>query len=331
MMNKIFLTVAILAGLTACQMPVSQKQTTQPQQTQSTNHTQNPAWDTQYGGADKSYDTNLLILREKIAPTFQVFEYKDAKTGVSMKYNLFTPKNIQAGKKYPLVMFIADASTAGKGVKAPLMQGWGGIIWATDESQAKNPAFVLVPAYDTKATSDDWQTSDQVKITPNLVREIAKKYPIDSKRLYTTGQSMGGMISFYLNSIEPDLFAASMFVGSQWDIQVLKPLTQAKFIYTVSAADPKASVGMKEVIELMKQNRVKYAETEFSAKLPQAEQNARVAKMLAENQSANFIRFTPNTVVPANSTSKGGEHMYSFDYAYLLQPAREWLFQQRKK
>lgn len=191
MMNKIFLTVAILAGLTACQMPVSQKQTTQPQQTQSTNHTQNPAWDTQYGGADKSYDTNLLILREKIASTFQVFEYKDAKTGVSMKYNLFTPKNIQAGKKYPLVMFIADASTAGKGVKAPLMQGWGGIIWATDESQAKNPAFVLVPAYDTKATSDDWQTSDQVKITPNLVREIAKKYPIDSKRLYTTGQSMG--------------------------------------------------------------------------------------------------------------------------------------------
>ena len=26
-----------------------------------------------------------------------------------------------------------------------------------------------------------------------------------------------------------------------------------------------------------------------------------------------------------------GEHMYSFDYAYLLTPAREWLFEQRKK
>lgn len=27
------------------------------------------------------------------------------------------------------------------------MQGYGGIIWATDEAQAKHPAFVLVPAF----------------------------------------------------------------------------------------------------------------------------------------------------------------------------------------
>ena len=64
-----------------------------------------------------------------------------------MQYNLYTPKNLEPGRKYPLVMFIADASTAGKGVKAPLMQGYGGIIWATDEAQAKHPAFVLVPSY----------------------------------------------------------------------------------------------------------------------------------------------------------------------------------------
>ncbi|OOS05479.1 Putative esterase [Moraxella cuniculi DSM 21768] len=321
-MKKFIFTAVYLMALTACQTASQHAPTQTVSQT-------NPAWDTQYGGADKSYDSELLKMREIIAPQFQVFEFVD-KSGVKITYNLYTPKNLDPNKKYPLVMFIADASTAGKGAKAPLMQGWGGIIWASEESQAKNPAFVLVPAYDTKATSDDWQTSNQVKVTPNLVREIAKKYPIDSKRLYTTGQSMGGMISFYLNSIEPDLFAASMFVGSQWDINVLEPLTRAKFIYTVSAADPKASVGMKEVIELMNKNGVQIAETEFSAKLPQAEQNQAVAKMLAENKSANFIRFTPNTVVPQGNTHKGGEHMYSFDYAYKLSPAREWLFKQSR-
>lgn len=298
----------------------------------STKNTLTPSvgWSNEYGGADKSYDRQLLTMREEIAPKFQTFEFVDETTGVRLKYNLFIPKNLDPNKKYPLVMFIADASTAGKGTKAPLMQGYGGIIWATEESQRKNPAFVFVPAYDSKAVNDNWETTEQVKITPNLVREIAQKYPIDNRRIYTTGQSMGGMISFYLNSIEPDLFTASMFVGSQWDISVLKPLTKAKFIYTVSAADPKASKGMAEVISLMKDNGVAYEETQFSAKLSQSEQNDKVLAMLKKGKAVNFIQFTPNTVVPKGVFHNGAEHMYSFDYAYLLAPAREWLFEQRK-
>ncbi|HGO5854172.1 TPA: pyrroline-5-carboxylate reductase [Mannheimia haemolytica] len=332
-MKKLLLTTALLASLTACQTPVSQSQTTPATKTQSTNtqqnSNQNPAWDSQYGGADKSYDTALLAQREGLASRFNAFEYTD-KNGVKIAYNLYMPKNLDPNKKYPLVMFIADASTSGKGLKAPLMQGWGGIIWASDESQDKNPAFVLVPAYDKGAVNDQWQTSDQVKVTANLVRDAIAKYPIDNKRVYTTGQSMGGMISFYLNSIEPELFTASMFVGSQWDINVLKPLTNAKFIYTVSAADPKASIGMKEVMDLMQQNSVPIAETEFSALLPKDEQNQKVAEILTQGKPANFIRFTPNTVVPKGVTHKGGEHMYSFDYAYQLDAAREWLLSQSK-
>ena len=38
-----------------------------------------------------------------------------------------------------------------------------------------------------------------------------------------------------------------------------------------------------------------------------------------------------NTVIPENSTHKGAEHMYSFDYAYLLEPARDWLMQQKRE
>ncbi|AHG82787.1 hypothetical protein F542_20780 [Bibersteinia trehalosi USDA-ARS-USMARC-188] len=320
-MKKLIFTTAFLAFLTACQAPASQS----AGQAQG----ENPAWDSQYGGADKSYDTELLAQREELASRFQVFEYTD-KNGVKISYNLYTPQNLDPNKKYPLVMFIADASTSGKGAKAPLMQGWGGIIWATDENQAKNPAFVLVPAYEKGAVNDSWETSEQVKVTANLVREVMAKYPVDNKRVYATGQSMGGMISFYLNSTEPDLFTASMFVGSQWDINVLKPLTNAKFIYTVSAADPKASIGMKEVMGLMQQNSVPIAETEFSALLPKDAQNQKVAEILTQGKPANFIRFTPNTVVPKGVTHKGGEHMYSFDYAYQLDAAREWLLSQSK-
>ena len=189
---------------------------------------------------------------------------------------------------------------------------------------------MLVPSYTETAVNDQWQTTDEVAITLRLVKSLLADKPIDADRVYTTGQSMGGMISFYLNSIEPDFFAASMFVGSQWDIKVLKPLARAKFIYTVSAADPKASAGMAQVGAMLKQDNIAYAETEFSAKLPQAEQDAKVRQMLAQGRNINFIRFTPNTVIPANTTHKGAEHMYSFDYAYLLEPARDWLMEQRR-
>ncbi|MDG6895307.1 alpha/beta hydrolase-fold protein [Volucribacter amazonae] len=295
---------------------------------------QNPAWSKQYGGADKSYDQQLLTLREQIAPRFQQLSFKDEKTGRTMEYNLYIPKNYDPNQQYPLVMFMADASTVGKGVKAPLMQGYGGIIWATDEVQDKQPTFVLVPAYagPQAAVNDDWQTSDEVATTLDLLENVVSRYNIDRNRLYTTGQSMGGMMSFYFNATHPDLFAASLFVGSQWDVNVLKPLAKEKFFYIVSAGDPKASKGMAELGQLFHQLGVKYGEIEFSAKLPEAEQNAKVQQLIAEGYPINFVQFTAGSVLPENIevNSKAGDHMYSFDYAYLLPAVRDWLLSQKK-
>lgn len=320
---SVITSALLLAACTSAQNPAENSPAAQSAQTS--------AWDKQYGGADKSYDKHLLSLREQIAPRFEALTFKDPQTGKTMQYNLYTPKNLEPGRKYPLVMFIADASTAGKGVKAPLMQGYGGIIWATDQAQEKHPAFVLVPSYTETAVNDQWQTSEEVGMTLRLLKSLVREKPVDANRVYTTGQSMGGMISFYLNSIEPGFFAASMFVGSQWDINVLKPLERAKFIYTVSAGDEKASAGMAQVGAMLRQDKVPYAETEFSAKLPQAEQNEKTKQLLAQGKRINFIRFTPNTVLPEGSAHAGAEHMYSFDYAYLLEPARDWLMQQKRE
>ncbi|WP_241009109.1 hypothetical protein [Aggregatibacter actinomycetemcomitans] len=63
------------------------------------------------------HDSRLLDMREQIAPRFEVLTFKDPQTGKEMQYNLYTPKNLEPNRKYPLVMFIADASTAGKGAR----------------------------------------------------------------------------------------------------------------------------------------------------------------------------------------------------------------------
>lgn len=290
-------------------------------------------WDESYGGANKSYDTELLKLREEIAPKFQILVFKDNETGREMTYNLFIPKDYDKTKKYPLIQFIADASTVGKGPEAPLKQGYGGIIWATDESQSENPAFVLVPSFvgPDWAVNDKWETSEEVAISYRLLNDVVSKYSIDKDRLYTTGQSMGGMISFHLNATYPDFFAASIFVGSQWDIGVLKPLTKSTFFYIISAGDEKASKGMQEVGNLLTENGVKYGSTQFSAKLPHDEQEHKVEDLIKEGNNINFVQFTKGTVVPQGAAKQGApEHMYSFDYAYKLKSVRDWLFKQKK-
>ncbi len=167
-------------------------------------------------------------------------------------------------------------------------------------------------------------------MTLRLLESVVRKYNIDRNRLYITGQSMGGMMSFYFNSKHPELFAASLFVGSQWDVNVLKPLAHKKFFYIVSAADSKASVGMKNLARLFQEMGIAYGLTEFSAKLPQAEQEQQVMKLIEKGLPINFIQFTKGTVVPEGSSGPGGGHMYSFDYAYKLKSVRDWLFSQSK-
>lgn len=291
-----------------------------------------PSWDNSYGGADKSYDTELLTLREQIAPKFRTLTFADSATGKTMTYNLFIPTDYDPNNSYPLVLFMADGSTTGKGAMSPLKQGYGGIIWATDESQRENPCFVLVPAFagPENVTNDRSEVTDEAEMAMRLLQHIVGTYAIDRNRLYTTGQSMGGMISFYFNSRYTQLFAASLFVGSQWDVNVLTPLTKQKFFYIVSAADPKASKGMNQLGQMLAEQGAAYGEIQFSAQLPQAAQDEAVQRLIDQGYERNFVRFEPKTVVPQHKQSwQGGEHMYSFDYAYKLKAVRDWLFKQK--
>lgn len=162
-MNKTFCIGIISILLLSCNSGSNSQQTNMDSNSSKTK----AVWDNTYGGADKSYDTELLKMRNEVAPRFQTMEFKDSVTDRTMTYNLFIPKDYDKSKSYPLIQFIADASTVGKGAEAPLKQGYGGIIWATDESQAEHPSFVLVPAFAGPdwAVNDKWQTSDEVAVS----------------------------------------------------------------------------------------------------------------------------------------------------------------------
>ena len=273
---------------------------------------------------DKTGDTTLQSMIKNELPYFKQLKYIDSVTGKSMKYNLYSPKALEDRKTYPLVLFMADASTPGTDVTRPLTQGYGALVWATDEWQAEHPCFVLVPQYSGVAVNDAYEHTDEVDIVARLVKEVANQNQIDENRLYTTGQSMGGMISMYYNSAYPDLFAASIFVDCHWDSATFPELVKHKFVFITAG-----KAGTFDALEkAAKDAGVKYEYTDFSAKLPQTEQDSLASATLAKGAPITIINFTSKSVLPDDG--KGSEHMYSFDYAYRLTPVREWLFRQSK-
>ena len=284
------------------------------------------------GMQDKSSDTELQAMISEVAPKFELLTYEDAGSGISLQYQLFVPENYDPSVKYPLLQFIPDSSVVGKDAETVLTQGWGGLVFASEEEQAKHPSFVVVPVFTETVVNDSFEHSAQIDAAVRLIQSLTEEYSIDTDRIYTTGQSMGGMTSFYLNTAYPDLFAASLFVGSQWDNSILNVLENKEFFYIVAAGDPRASEGQAGLKAVFDEDQAAYSSAEWSAKDPQETQNAAIEAMLAEGNNANFVTFTLGSTTADGSAgnTKAGEHMTSFDYAYKIEAVRDWLYSQSK-
>jgi Predicted peptidase len=278
---------------------------------------------------NKDSDSVFVALKKETLGKFKQFTFNDSQTGKTMEYNLLVPEGSEVGMKLPLVLFMADASTAGKEVTAPLTQGYGALEFASDRDQKEHPSFVLVPQYTDWAVQDDWSTTEEVEMTIRLLEAVCKEYNVDTNRLYTTGQSMGGMMSFYFNITHPDLFAASLFVSSQWDTSKMQDFGKKNFFYIVAGGDQKASGGMQDLTKVLRENEARIESALWSAKLP-AEQQERMAKeLISRGSGINFIKWETGSVLP--ESGQGMEHMASFDYGYKIAAVRDWLFQQSKQ
>ena len=271
--------------------------------------------------------------RDLIVEDFKQFEFKDPKTGLTLGYNLYIPKNYDKNKKYPLVLFMHDAGpTDLKETVVALIQGNGAIVFASPEEQAKHEAFVLAPKYNKKIVDDDGNIDPLLDTTLNLLDYLKNEYSIDTDRLYTTGQSMGGMMSIVMNFRQPDLFAASYLVACQWDPNVVAPMAKNKIWITVSTGDEKAFPGMNAITDTLKKNGAKVAYGSWKGTYSSEEFTKAVKEMEKENANVNYSTLEKGTVIPKDvvETSKGGEHIYTWTIAYNIEGVRDWLFSQSK-
>lgn len=277
---------------------------------------------------DKSQDTTLQRLIRQVAPRFTQHTFHDLISGDSLEYNLYVPRGVSADETYPLVLFMADASTPGRGVKAPLLQGLGALVWAAPEWQREHPCAVLVPQFSGRAVNDEFEHSTEVDAVMRLLDDVANELPVDRNRIYTTGQSMGGMISMYLCITYPEVFAAAMPVDCHWDSSEFGELVRHPMVYITAGGNPKSQGGARAVQNHAAAQGIACDTVSINARIPLADQDSICRHLLAKGAPINIITFRTGTVLPAGETE--GEHMHSFDAAYRLLPPREWLFRQHR-
>ncbi len=142
--------------------------------------------------------------------------------GEQLQYRLFRPPEYDPSKTFPLIVFLHGASGRGTDNLSQLTGSrWIGTgFWTDPERQARNPAFVLAPQVDPKR-HDNWVRQwrlpasgdpEPLELLIEMIPELARELPIDDRRIYLTGYSMGGFATWIGISRHPNLFAAAVAI-----------------------------------------------------------------------------------------------------------------------
>lgn len=193
--------------------------------------------------------TVLLVVSKNVLSQPPLFSYETYKAsgGDSLQYRFLFPDNDPA-RKYPLVIFLHGAGERGNDNNAQLK--WGVMNFASDENMKKYPAYVIAPQCPANTT---WANttrgkngeivlqntpSKSMQLLMDLIKDVVKKYRVDTNRIYITGLSMGGYGTFDALQRYPNFFAAAVPVCGSGDVSKASSIAHVPIWIFGGANDP---------------------------------------------------------------------------------------------
>jgi predicted peptidase len=162
----------------------------------------------------------IETFRKQAAGLEQRFEARTHKSDWVMPYRLFRPA---ASGKLPLVIYLHGSGGLGDDNDKQLALGnvFGTRVWLLPENQRRFPCYVVAPQtdrgwirYDPTPLADGTAKpipglGDGDRLVLEIVEHLRHELAIDDRRIYVTGQSMGGAGVWNLLAHRPDFFAAA--------------------------------------------------------------------------------------------------------------------------
>lgn len=120
------------------------------------------------------------------------------KARITMNYLLYLPKRrAAAGGRFPLLLFLHGAGERGSNLNLVKRHGPPRMI----ENGIEFPFIVAAP----QCPKNTWWQTEPLAA---LLEHLLKRYPIDRRRIYLSGLSMGGYGTWALANTCPEKFAA---------------------------------------------------------------------------------------------------------------------------
>lgn len=279
---------------------------------------------------ESDYHKNSKV-RNLTADAFEVFTFEAADDGHKLDYNLYIPQSMEEGKTYPLVLFMHDAGSCSEDITAPLAQGNGATVWADECAQKRHPCFVLAPKYPDQTANDDFEVTWEADATMELIRMLLQTYPIDSKRVYGTGQSMGCMMLCELLIRNPGFFAGCFLVAGQWNPATMGVVKSENLWILVSEMDEKAFPIMGSCMDQVVKQGGRVVRGALNARDSLAKQNTAVRELAGTGEHIYFTWFEKDSVLPEGEEPfPGAYHVHTWAHAYYLEAIQDWLFAQTR-
>jgi predicted peptidase len=150
------------------------------------------------------------------------YEARTHKSDWTMPYRFFRP---EASGKLPLIMYLHGSGGLGDDNLKQLSLGnvFGTRVWLLPENQKNFPCFVVVPQTDRGWSKYDLSKEpgeplpglgDGNKLALEIIDKLIHEFPIDDRRIYVTGQSMGGVGVWNIVGNRPKFFAAGVPICS---------------------------------------------------------------------------------------------------------------------
>ena len=172
----------------------------------------------------------------------------------TLRYQVLFPKNYDINKTYPLVVFLHGSGERGSDNEKQLVHGSS--LFTDSVNQLNYPAIVIFPqcpekeswvnfSYEKKGTfsfTDKRKPTKQLEMVLNLIKYYKKNEAVDTKRIYVSGLSLGGMGTYDLICRHPKIFAAAIPICGAVNLKRLKSVRKVPIRIFHGSEDSAVSV-----------------------------------------------------------------------------------------
>ena len=178
----------------------------------------------------------------------------------TLNYRILKPLNYDSTKQYPVHLFLHGAGERGNDNVSQLVHG--SKLFLKKESREKYNSWVIFP----QAPKNDWwgykdpyklnynvKESKAMSLVVKLMDNFSKRNDVNQNKIYVSGLSMGGMGTFVILNLRPDMFAAATPICGDGDPNSVNNYAEKIPIWIFHGSDdtvvsPKKSLKMANAI-----------------------------------------------------------------------------------